>query len=112
MAKSIYEYFHEPQSLSVVNELLAAGVKPEPTGTSRSDKMKGKTVVITGTLENFTRQQAEQAVKQTGGKTSSSVGKKTDFVLAGKNPGSKLDKARSLGVKIIDEQQFIDILNG
>ena len=65
--------------------------------------MKGKTIVITGTLENFSRQQVEQAVKRIGGKTSSSVSKNTDIILAGKNPGSKLDKARSLGVKIINK---------
>jgi DNA ligase (NAD+) len=111
MAKSIYEYFHDPVNLSVIEELLDAGVTPERTRTRRSDKMRGKTIVITGTLENFTRQQAEQAVRQMGAKTSSSVSKKTDFVLAGKNPGSKLDKARSLGVKIIDEEEFLKILD-
>jgi len=73
--------------------------------------MTGKTFVITGTLENFTRQQAEQAVKQMGAKTSSSVSKNTDFVLAGENPGSKLDKARSLGVKIIGEKEFLGMLD-
>ncbi len=111
MAKSIYEYFHDSGNLLVIEELREAGVTPERTKTKRSDKMRGKTIVITGTLENFTREQAEQAVRQMGAKTSSSVSKNTDFVLAGKNPGSKLDKARSLGVKIIDEEEFSKMLS-
>ena len=73
--------------------------------------MTGKTFVITGTLEHLTRQQAEQAVRQIGGKTSSSVSKKTDFVLSGKNPGSKLDKAQNFGIKIIDEEEFFELLD-
>ena len=66
--------------------------------------------MVTGTLENFTRQQIEQAIRQAGAKSSSSVSKKTDFVLAGENPGSKLDKARMLGVKVIDKKQFLELL--
>jgi DNA ligase (NAD+) len=62
-------------------------------------------------LENFTRLQAEQAIRQAGAKVSSSVSKKTDFVLAGNNPGSKLDKASKLGVKVIDEKQFLKMTN-
>jgi len=62
-------------------------------------------------LENFTRQQIEQAIRQAGGKPSSSVSKKTDFVLAGKDPGSKLDEAQKLGVKIIKEKQFLEMIN-
>jgi len=112
MAKSVYDYFRNPVNMSVIEKLLAAGVTPERTVTKRSDKMAGKTFVITGTLGKFTRQQAEQAVKQMGAKTSSSVSKNTDFVLAGENPGSKLDKARSLGVKIVDEKDFLEMLNG
>jgi DNA ligase (NAD+) len=110
MAKSIYEYFHDPENRSVIDQLLAAGVKPEQPKTKRSDKLDGKTIVVTGTLENFSRQQAEQAIRQAGGKSSSSVSKKTDFVLAGENPGSKLDKARKLGVEVIDEKQFIKMI--
>ncbi|MBN2183309.1 MAG: hypothetical protein JW715_15470 [Sedimentisphaerales bacterium] len=111
MAQSVYEYFHDPGNLSVIEKLLAAGVTPEHSKTRRSDKMADKTFVITGTLENFTRQQAEQAVKKIGGKTSSSVSKKTDFVLAGENPGSKLDKALKFGIKIINEQEFMELLD-
>jgi DNA ligase (NAD+) len=110
MAKSIFEYFNDPENRSVIEELLAAGVKPEQPRKLRSDKLAGKTIVVTGTLENFSRQQAEQAIRQAGGKSSSSVSKKTDFVLAGENPGSKLDKAGKLGVRVIDEKQFMKMI--
>jgi DNA ligase (NAD+) len=90
--------------------LLAAGVKPTHEATARSDKLAGKTFVVTGTLKKFSRQQAEAAIKQAGGKASSSISKKTDFLLAGENPGSKLQKARDLGVAIIDEKQFMEML--
>jgi len=110
MAESVYEYFRDSKNRAVINELLAAGVKPEQPKTKRSDKLAGKTIVVTGTLENFTRQQAEQAIKQAGGKASSSVSKKTDFVLAGENAGSKLDKALKLRVKVIDEKQFLEMI--
>jgi len=110
MAESIYEYFHDSENRSVIENLIAAGVKPEQPKTTRSDRLAGKTIVVTGTLENFSRQQAEQAIRQAGGKSSSSVSKKTDFVLAGENPGSKLEKARKLGVNVIDEKQFIKMI--
>jgi DNA ligase (NAD+) len=110
MAESVYEYFHNVGNRKVVNELLAAGVQPKRPKVKRSDKLAGKTIVVTGTLENFSRQQAEEAIRQAGGKASSSVSKKTDFVLAGKEAGSKLDKAHKLGVKVIDEKQFLDML--
>jgi DNA ligase (NAD+) len=111
MAKSVYEYFHDSKNKLVIDELLAEGIKPEQLKTQHSDKLASKTIVVTGTLENFTRQQIEQAIRQAGAKSSSNVSKKTDFVLAGDNPGSKLDKARALGVKVIDEKQFLDIIN-
>lgn len=111
MAKSIYDYFRDEKNHTVIKELLAAGVRPEQQKMVRSDRLAGKTIVVTGTLETLTRQQAEQAVKQAGGKTSSSVSKKTGFVLAGKEPGSKLDKANQLGVKVIDENEFLRMVN-
>jgi DNA ligase (NAD+) len=110
MAKSVYEYFHGPENISMIEKLLAAGVRPEQPRTIRSEKLAGKTIVVTGTLENFSRQRAEQAIRQAGGKASSSVSKKTDFVLAGENPGSKLDKAKKLGVEVINEKRFIKMI--
>jgi len=113
MARSVYDYFRDPKNKAVVSRLLAAGVKPRsPEKARRSGKLAGKTVVVTGTLENLTRQQVEQAIKQAGGKPSSSVSKKTDLVLAGEQPGSKLDKAIKLGVKVINEKQFLELLQG
>jgi len=113
IAESVYEYFRNPANRAVIEGLLTAGVRPEqPKKVRRAGKLAGKTIVVTGTLEKFTRPQIEQAIKQAGGKPASSVSKKTDFVLAGKEPGSKLDKARQLGVKVIDEKQFQEIIKG
>jgi DNA ligase (NAD+) len=110
MAKSIYDYFRNPENRSVIDQLIGAGVKPEPPQTRRSTTLAGKTIVVTGTLENYSRQQIEQAIRQAGAKASSSVSKKTDYVLAGENPGSKLDKAKNLGVEIITEEQFMEMI--
>ena len=114
MAKSIREYFGDAKNRAVIGELLDAGVGPEPPSKSGKSKGKlaGKTVVVTGTLENFSRAEAEQAVREAGGKASGSVSKKTDFVLAGENPGSKLDKAQKLDVRVIDEREFVRMIEG
>jgi len=111
MAESVYEYFNDSRNKLVIDELLATGIRPEQPRTRRSDKLSGKTIVVTGTLENFTRQQIKQVIRQAGAKSSSSVSKKTDFILVGDNPGSKLDKAKALGVKVIDEKQFLEMIN-
>jgi DNA ligase (NAD+) len=109
----VYEYFRNPANRAVIEGLLTAGVRPEqPKKVRRAGQLAGKTIVVTGTLEKFTRPQIEQAIKQAGGKPASSVSNKTDFVLAGKEPGSKLDRARQLGVKVIDEKQFQEIIKG
>jgi len=110
MAKSVCEYFRDPENRSVIDQLVAAGVKPEPPETRLSTKLAGKTFVLTGTLENFTRQQAEWVIRQAGAKASSSVSKKTDFLLSGENPGSKLDKAKKLGIEVINEKQFMEMI--
>jgi len=111
MAKSVYEYFHNPRNRAVIEKLLAAGVQPQaPAKAHGWDKLTGKTIVVTGTLEHLTRQQAEQAIRDAGGKAAGSVSKKTDFVVAGKEAGNKLDKALQLGVKVIDEKQFMQML--
>ena len=110
MAESVYEYFHDMRNQAVIEQLLAAGIAPRQPRAQRSSKLAGKTIVVTGTLENFTRQQIEQAIRQAGAKPSGSVSEKTDFVLAGENPGSKLNKARELGVEVINEKQFMELL--
>ena len=110
MAESVYEYFHNSQNKAVIGELLAAGVKPEQAKIKRSGRLIGKTLVVTGSLETLSRQDAEQAIRQAGGNASSSVSKKTDFLVAGAEPGSKLEKAQQLGVKVINEKQFLEML--
>jgi DNA ligase (NAD+) len=111
MAESVYRYFHDQRHQAVIKQLLDAGVRPQPPAPKKAaGKLQGKTVVVTGTLKNFTRQQIEQAIRDAGGKVSSSVSKKTDFVLAGEDPGSKLEKARTLGVEVIDEEKFVKMI--
>jgi DNA ligase (NAD+) len=111
VAESVCEYFRNERNIAVIKELLAAGVKLEPPQKVKAKgKLAGKIIVVTGELENFTRPQAEQAIRDAGGKASSSVSKKTDFVLAGKNAGSKLDEALKLGVKVINEQEFLRMM--
>ncbi|MDD5134053.1 MAG: NAD-dependent DNA ligase LigA [Phycisphaerae bacterium] len=110
LAKSICEYFRDSDNLEVIDKLIAAGINPKQQKTKQSDSLIGKTFVVTGTLENFSRADIEKAIKQNGGKVSSSVSKKTDFVLAGADAGSKLDKAQQLGVKVINEKQFLEMI--
>jgi len=107
LAKSIFEYFHNSNNLKVIEKLIAAGVNTEQKKTKQSDKLVGKIFVVTGTLEKYSRSQIEQIIKENGGKVSSSVSKKTDYVLAGAEAGSKLNKANELGVKVIDEKEFL-----
>lgn len=111
MAESVYDYFRNEENRKVINQMLAAGVSPEkPEPEKQAGKLEDKTIVVTGTLENFTRQQAKEAIQNSGGKASSSVSRNTDFVLAGANPGSKLDKAKQLGVQVINEQEFTNLI--
>jgi DNA ligase (NAD+) len=111
VAESVYEFFHNNKNIFVIEELLAAGVKPElPKKAKAKGKLAGKTIVVTGTLENFSREQIKEAISNAGGKATSSVSKNTDFVLAGENPGSKIDKARHLGIKVISEKEFMGML--
>jgi DNA ligase (NAD+) len=112
MAESIYSYLHTANYRAVIDDLLAVGVRPQAEARKRrTGALDGMTVVVTGSLENYTRQQAEQAIKEAGGKATGSVSRKTDFVLAGKDPGSKLDKARALGIEVIDEKRFMQMLS-
>ncbi len=108
IAKGIRDYFEK--WIDRTKELIKY-LNPKNERTKVSNNLAGRTIVVTGALENFTRQQIEQAIRQAGGKPSSSVSKKTDFVLAGKDPGSKLDEAQKLGVKIIKEKQFLEMIN-
>ena len=110
IAQSIFEYFHNENNLKLLEELKSLGINPSAKAKPKSDKLSGKTFVLTGTLENMTRDEASDIIKSHGGKTSSSVSKKTDFVLAGANAGSKLDKAQNLGVIILTENDFLEMI--
>jgi DNA ligase (NAD+) len=111
MIDSLCDYIKNPKNKAMIEELISVGVKPElPKKAKAKGKLAGKTIVVTGTLQNFSRQQIDEAIRSAGGKTASSVSKNTDFVLAGEEPGSKLDKALRLGVKIINEKQFLAMM--
>ena len=110
IAQSIYDYFHNENNIKLLDELKELGINPSAKASKVSDKLSGKTFVLTGTLENMTRDEASEIIKSHGGKTSSSVSKKTDYVLAGTNAGSKLDKAQNLGVIILTENDFLEMI--
>ena len=112
IAHEIYEYFKNDDNIKMINELKGLGVEPTPPVTNSTDEMKGLTFVLTGTLQNMTRDEASEIIKQKGGKTSSSVSKNTSYVIAGENPGSKLDKAQKLGVIILTENDFLSMIKG
>lgn len=110
IAQSIYDFFHEERNVKMIEELKELGVNPVSKVKPKSDKLTGKTFVLTGTLQNMTRDEASAIIKSHGGKTSSSVSKKTSYVLAGENAGSKLDKAQNLGVIILTEDDFLEMI--
>ncbi len=112
MAQSVYDYFSLPQTRVLIDSLKNAGVVMAPLQQKADNGLfVGKTFVLTGTLPTMTRTQASKIIEDNGGKTSSSVSKKTDFVLAGEDAGSKLTKANALGVTVISEAEFLAMLN-
>src|SRR6266496_2446919 len=104
IAKSIVEFFAEPKNRELVDELRAAGLTLRGKKKERGTRLAGKTFVLTGTLANYSRDEAKKMIEDAGGKVTGSVSKKTDYVVAGADAGSKLDKARELRVKVIDEE--------
>jgi DNA ligase (NAD+) len=107
LAQSLEEYFSRREVRHAVDTLKAAGVNmTQPESENAGTRFEGKTFVLTGELPNYTREQAEEIINSLGGKTSSSVSKKTSYVLAGENAGSKLEKAKKLEISVIDEQEF------
>ena len=107
IAESIREFFAEPKNLHLIERLRRAGLQFKGAVKPRGTQLAGKTFVITGTLPKYSRDQAKQLIEDAGGRVSGSVSKKTDFVLAGEEAGSKLDKARALGVAVIDENDLL-----
>jgi DNA ligase (NAD+) len=109
IAKSIVEFFAEPKNRELVDELRSAGLTLKGKKKERGTKLAGKTFVLTGTLSNYSRDEAKKMIEDAGGKVAGSVSKKTDYVVAGADAGSKLDKAMELGVKVIDEEGMEEI---
>lgn len=110
IAFSIREFFEEPKNRDLVNRLREAGLQFKGKKKERGTQLAGKTFVLTGTLPNLSRDQAKKMIEDAGGRVSGSVSKKTDYVVAGADPGSKLDKARELGLVVIDEAALEDLL--
>lgn len=106
----VRDYFNNEKNLQLMDEFKAVGVNPVQDVERVSDILKGQKVVLTGTLTNMTRDEAEEIIKSMGGKPTSAVSKNTSFVIAGENPGSKFDKARELGVKILTEKEFLEMM--
>ena len=113
VAASIARFFAEPHNIEVIEQLRAAGVNwPEGESSAKlSSPLVGKTFVLTGTLPTLTRDEAKDMIEALGGKVAGSVSKKTDYVVAGAEAGSKLDKAQALGVNILDEKQFRELIS-
>ncbi len=111
MAKSIYKWFHNKGNLKLLEKLKRAGIRIINPKKLQAKKLQAKTLVLTGELETMTREEAKEKIRELGGDVSSSVSKNTDFVVAGKEPGSKYDRAKKLGVKIINEQRFLKMIN-
>jgi len=107
VAESIYNFFRNPKNLKVLENLKKRGVTfPEEKTELKERPLAGKTFVLTGGLDSMTRDEARKIIESLGGRVSSSVSKKTGFVIAGKDPGSKHADAQRLGVKTINEEEF------
>ncbi|BDF58287.1 DNA ligase 2 [Christensenellaceae bacterium] len=112
VAQDIIDFFQNETYMRVIRELFEAGVMPvDDEGGPQGGIFEGKTFVLTGTLSRFTRKQAQELIERLGGRANSSVSAKTDYVLAGENAGSKLEKARKLGVTILTEEEFEEMTN-
>jgi DNA ligase (NAD+) len=112
VASHIRRFFEEPHNREIIRELLDAGVRPretEPVKASES-ALAGKTFVLTGAMDSMTREEAKERLMSLGAKVTGSVSKKTNYLVAGADPGSKLDKANELGVEVLDEKSFLNLL--
>ncbi|MCX6796146.1 MAG: helix-hairpin-helix domain-containing protein, partial [Candidatus Falkowbacteria bacterium] len=112
MAKSVYEWFQDKQNLNLLKKLEKNGIKIKEIKRVKKDLIfSGKNVVLTGGLNSLTRDEAKAKIRELGGSVSSAVSKKTDLVIAGSDPGSKFDQAKKLGVKIINEKEFLQLIS-
>ena len=107
VSNSVFEWFDHKENIKLVKKLLINGVEIIPASHKKTNgKLNGKTFVITGTLESMSRDEAKKQIKSLGGKITESVSKKTDYVVVGEDPGSKYNKAQTLGITILDEKQL------
>jgi DNA ligase (NAD+) len=113
MAQSIRDFFDNPRNVEVIKKLKLAGVHPvthRPSPIAHAGPFAGKTIVVTGTLSKLSREEAKDALRKAGATVTDSVSKKTDYLIVGEDAGSKLDKAAKLGVKTLNEQEFLKML--
>jgi len=110
VAKSIYQFFQEKRNLNFIEKLKKVGVEIVEEKKPKYQPLKGKTFVLTGSLETLTREEAKEKIRSLGGEISETVSKKTDYVIVGKEPGSKYQEAKKLGIKIISEKEFLKML--
>ncbi len=111
VSKSFYEFFREKANLKFVEKLQANGVVAENAPKQKKGKFTGMTFVLTGTMESLSREEAKEKINSLGGKVSGSVSKNTSYVVAGSDPGSKYGNAQKLGVKILDEKEFLRLFS-
>ena len=111
VAESIFQFFREPRNRELVERLRAAGLEFTYAATRpNGGPLKGLTFVVTGTLPNLSREDAKKLIERAGGKVTASVSKKTSYLVAGEDPGSKFDKAEQLGVPVVNEEQLLDLI--
>ena len=111
VAKSVHDFFNNPHNLDILDQLRTLGLNPQTATQPQGQMLQGKTFVFTGSLERFTRNEGQSLVEQHGGRASGSVSKNTDFLVAGSNAGSKLAKAQSLDIKILNEEEFLTLID-
>lgn len=111
ISQSIIDYFSNKENLKIINDLRELGLNFKVKKQLKSEKLKGKTFVITGTLNSMTRNEAKELIEKHGGKTTESVSSKTSYVIVGENPGSKLEKAKNLKIPILTEDEFLKIIS-
>lgn len=110
IAESIFDFFNNQENKALLADLISLGLNDKAEKQVKGEALKGKVFVVTGTLENFGRKEAKEAIELLGGKVTESVSQKTDYVVAGEKPGSKLEKARELGIRVLEEAEFLKIL--
>ena len=111
VAESVFQFFREPRNQELVDRLRAAGLRFEyESGRAKGGPLAGLTFALTGTLPNMTRDQAKTLIERSGGKVASAISGKTNYLVAGEDAGSKLTKAHSLGVQVVNEAQLLELI--